>query len=185
MFTLANRLEPSVKDARHSLKNLNINVQELLDYIGNVEPVGFTRDVPKFPIKRASNMNFLKPGSAETLTRPIHIFEYLPPMQETESSETTRGTEKPESSQNQDDIGANAEINDKLGSFNHIESQSPNPSKLHFPSSSNINNFDSDLNRSSLWELSSVVMTTGGFISPAIEGKLPEAFIPDIIGTRF
>jgi len=31
-------------------------------------------------------------------------------------------------------------------------------------------------------EISSVVMTTGGFISPAIEGKLPEAYVPDIIG---
>ncbi|KAH8252420.1 hypothetical protein KR038_010259, partial [Drosophila bunnanda] len=173
----ANRLEPSVKDARHSLKSLNINVQELLDYIGNVEPVGFTRDVPQFPIKRASNMNFLKPGSAETLTRPIHIFEYLPPMQETECRET----EKTEFTQKLDDLCANTEIADKLG-FNHhnIESQSSNPATLHFPSSSN-NNVDSDQNRSSMWELSSVVMTTGGFISPAIEGKLPEAVVPDII----
>lgn len=30
-------------------------------------------------------------------------------------------------------------------------------------------------------EISSVVMTTGGYISPAIEGKMPEAIIPDII----
>ncbi|KAH8384928.1 hypothetical protein KR200_007914, partial [Drosophila serrata] len=175
----ANRLEPSVKDARHSFKSLNINVQELLDYIGNVEPVGFTRDVPLFPIKRASNMNFLKPGSAETLTRPIHIFEYLPPMQETECRETERA----EFTQKLEDLCANTEIVDKLGCFNHhnIESQSSNPATLHFPLSSNNNNVESDQNRSSMWELSSVVMTTGGFISPAIEGKLPETVVPDII----
>ncbi|XP_017033629.3 uncharacterized protein Taf3 isoform X1 [Drosophila kikkawai] len=175
----ANRLEPSVKDARHSLKSLNINIQELLDYIGNVEPVGFTRDVPQFPIKRASNMNFLKPGSAETLTRPIHIFEYLPPMKKSECRET----EKAESTQKLDDLGVNSEISDKLGCFNHqnIESQSPNPARLYFPSSNNNSNVDSDQNRSSMWELNSVVMTTGGFISPAIEGKLPEAVVPDII----
>lgn len=31
-------------------------------------------------------------------------------------------------------------------------------------------------------EVSSVVMTTGGYISPAVEGKMPEAIVPDIIG---
>lgn len=25
-------------------------------------------------------------------------------------------------------------------------------------------------------------MTTGGYISPAVEGKMPEAIVPDIIG---
>lgn len=32
-------------------------------------------------------------------------------------------------------------------------------------------------------EIGSVMMTTGGFISPAIEGKLPEARVPTLIGT--
>lgn len=31
-------------------------------------------------------------------------------------------------------------------------------------------------------EVSSVVMTSGGYISPAVEGKMPEAKVPDIIG---
>ncbi|KAH8283413.1 hypothetical protein KR054_010835, partial [Drosophila jambulina] len=173
----ANRFEPSVQDARHSLKSLKINVQELLDYIGNVEPVGFTRDVPQFPIKRASNMNFLKPGSAETLSRPIHIFDYLPPMKETECREI----EKAQFTQKLDDTCANTEIDDNPGGLNHNNLESPNSATLHFASSCNNNNVDADQNRCSMWELSSVVMTTGGFISPAIEGKLPEAVIPDII----
>ncbi|XP_052854948.1 uncharacterized protein LOC128263785 [Drosophila gunungcola] len=173
----ANRTRPSIKDARLSMKSLNINVQELLDYIGNVEPVGFARDVPEYPIRKAANMNFLKPGSAETLTRPVYIFEYLPPMQDPEPREIQTDTQK-EFSQKRE-YGANTEFDvtssaEKLGN-NQIDSLSPN-AVVNFPS----NAFDSDTGRS-VREMSSVVMTTGGFISPAIEGKLPEAFIPDII----
>ncbi|XP_016944177.2 uncharacterized protein Taf3 isoform X2 [Drosophila suzukii] len=173
----ANRIEPSLRDAQLSMKNLNINVQELLDYIGNVEPVGFTRDVPQFPIRKAVNMNFLKPGSAETLTRPVYIFEYLPPMQDPEPRETQAEAHK-EFVQKLEFV-SKAEFDatspvDKLGT-NQIDSHSPN-AVINFPS----NSFDSDVGRS-VREMSSVVMTTGGFISPAIEGKLPEAFIPDII----
>ncbi|KAI8036492.1 hypothetical protein M5D96_010799 [Drosophila gunungcola] len=119
-------------------------------------------------------MNFLKPGSAETLTRPVYIFEYLPPMQDPEPREIQTDTQK-EFSQKQFDVTSSAE---KLGN-NQIDSLSPN-AVVNFPS----NAFDSDTGRS-VREMSSVVMTTGGFISPAIEGKLPEAFIPDIIDTVF
>ncbi|XP_044316492.1 transcription initiation factor TFIID subunit 3 isoform X2 [Drosophila rhopaloa] len=173
----ANRIRPNIKDARLSMKSLNINVQELLDYIGNVEPVGFTRDVPEYPIRKAVNMNFLKPGSAETLTRPVYIFEYLPPMQDPETREIQADAQKGFSQKRE--FGLNSEFDvtssmTKPGN-NHINSLSPNAMK-NFPS----NAFDSDVGRS-VREMSSVVMTTGGFISPAIEGKLPEAFIPDII----
>ncbi|XP_017051393.2 uncharacterized protein LOC108095031 isoform X2 [Drosophila ficusphila] len=169
----ANRIEPSLRDVYLSIKSLNINVQELLDFIGNVEPVGFTRDVPQFPIKKTMNMNFLKPGSAETLTRPVYIFEYLPPMQRTESREIQLDTQNKFSQQREkSEFEATCSV-EKLGKI-HNRPISPNASI--FPS----NTFDSEIGRS-VREMSSVVMTTGGFISPAIEGKLPEAFIPDII----
>lgn len=37
-------------------------------------------NVPKFPIPKESNLNFLKPGSKEVVTRPVHIHEHLPPI---------------------------------------------------------------------------------------------------------
>ncbi|XP_033168053.1 uncharacterized protein LOC117146242 isoform X2 [Drosophila mauritiana] len=173
----ANRIEPNLKDARLSIQNLSINVQELLDYIGNVEPVGFIRDVPQFPIGKTLNMNYLKPGSAETLTRPVYIFEYLPPMQDPELREMPADVQK-EFSEKQE-FCSKAEYNstnaaDKFGA-KHIDSISPN-AVINFRSSA----FDLDVGRS-VREMSSVVMTTGGFISPAIEGKLPEDIIPDIV----
>ncbi|XP_039496605.1 uncharacterized protein LOC120454923 isoform X1 [Drosophila santomea] len=173
----ANRIEPNLNDARLSIKNLSINVQELLDYIANVEPVGFIRDVPQFPIGKSVNMNFLKPGSAETLTRPVYIFEYLPPMQDPELREIPNEVQK-EFSEKQE-FCSKAEFNsksaaDKFGA-GHIDSISPS-AVMTLQS----NAFDLDVGRS-VREMSSVVMTTGGFLSPAIEGKLPEDFIPDIV----
>ncbi|XP_026839035.1 uncharacterized protein LOC6555810 isoform X2 [Drosophila erecta] len=169
----ANRIEPNLKDARLSIKNLSINVQELLDYIGNVEPVGFIRDVPQFPIGKSVNMNFLKPGNAETLTRPVYIFEYLPPMQDPELREIQNEVQK-EFSEKQEFCSNLKSVADKLGT-RHIDSISPNAVMTFQP-----NAFDLDVGRS-VREMSSVVMTSGGFISPAIEGKLPEDFIPDIV----
>ncbi|XP_022217521.1 transcription initiation factor TFIID subunit 3 isoform X2 [Drosophila obscura] len=191
----ANRLEPNLKDARLTLKSLSINVHELLDYIGNVEPVAFTRDIAAFPIKRASNMNFLKPGSAETLTRPIYIFEYLPPMQpnaepseppstatniiqDSELRDLSNESEKTltleQESSSKIDLDPLIMVENRTSI--PIDSQSQS-TLLNFPSNKNC---DPDNGRT-VREMSSVVMTTGGFISPAIEGKLPDAFVPDII----
>ncbi|SPP89007.1 transcription initiation factor TFIID subunit 3 isoform X1 [Drosophila guanche] len=184
----ANRLEPNLQDARLTLKSLSINVLELLDYIENVEPVQFNRDVAVFPIKRASNMNFLKPGSAETLTRPIYIFEYLPPMQPNaepseptstamntiQDSESEKTLTPQQGSVSKVDLESLSMVDNRTQIPIDTQSQS---TPLNFPSSKNC---DPDNGRT-VREMSSVVMTTGGFISPSIEGKLPDAFVPDII----
>lgn len=183
-FSLANRTEPTIKDVFMSLKILGIDVYELLDYIGNVEPVPFFQEISKYPIKRDQNMNFLKPGSSETLTRPVHIFEYLPPILPAESY-------KPEIEVDSDFPLGNVQILNQKNSTLLQESVSDfngsiisswktqNESTIHLNTSSR-DNVDTDIQV--LREISSVVMTSGGFISPAIEGKLPEAFVPDIIG---
>ncbi|XP_030379816.1 transcription initiation factor TFIID subunit 3 [Scaptodrosophila lebanonensis] len=206
----ANRIEPNLKDTHLSLKSLNINIPDLLDYIGNVEPVQFAQEIPQFPVKRNSNMNFLKPGSSETLTRPVHIYEHLPPMLPTEP--TSSGHSSAGCSGNQLEQGdmvpasaleAGGEVTLPNGSKS-ISSPSPFPSSQLFPSqepnadipSTNAtpwsNSVDAgmplhpsarnlDVEGGATREISSVVMTTGGYISPAIEGKLPSAFVPDII----
>lgn len=57
-----------------------MNLNELTDYINNVEPVPFVIEMPKFPRRKDSYLNFLKPGSKEVLTRPVHVHDHLPPM---------------------------------------------------------------------------------------------------------
>lgn len=75
-----NRTEPNLDDVTLTLDSINVNLSELLDFINNVEPVPFAIDVPKFPARKTSYLNFLKPGSKEVLTRPVHIHDHFPPM---------------------------------------------------------------------------------------------------------
>nr|AAF81901.1 architectural regulator of copia enhancer [Drosophila hydei] len=186
----ANRVEPNLKDVLLSLKNVSINVLELLDYIGNVEPIPFVRDIPAYPVKRISNMNFLKPGSVETLTRPVHIFEYLPPMLPTESTPTVSSSHSgssirwPDKLEHENIQLCKLELNREPTTIKLVQDVKTDfaaggISKLCTLNASSADNLDHDGH--ALREISSVVMTTGGFISPAIEGKLPEAYIPDII----
>lgn len=64
-----------------AFNDLNINIADLEEYITNVDSVPCIVNVPKFPIPKESNLNFLKPGSKEVVTRPVHIHEHLPPIQ--------------------------------------------------------------------------------------------------------
>lgn len=75
-----NRTEPNMDDMALTMNSINVNLNELLDYVNNVEPVPFVVDVPKFPARKDSYLNFLKPGSKEVLTRPVHVYDHLPPM---------------------------------------------------------------------------------------------------------
>lgn len=75
------RTEPNLDDVALAFNDLNINVADLEEYITNVDPVPCIINVPKFPISKESNLNFLKPGSKEVVTRPVHIHEHLPPIQ--------------------------------------------------------------------------------------------------------
>lgn len=80
-FFLDGRTEPNLDDIALAFNDLNINVADLEEYITNVDPVPCIINVPKFPIPKESNLNFLKPGSKEVVTRPVHIHEHLPPIQ--------------------------------------------------------------------------------------------------------
>ena len=64
-----------------TFRDMGITIQDLSDYVCNVEPTSFHEDISKIPVAREHNLNFLKPGSHEVLSRPVHIHEHLPPMQ--------------------------------------------------------------------------------------------------------
>lgn len=74
------RCNPNLDDLGLTFQNMNIDLQELIEYVKNVEPVPCVLPVPKLPIHRDSHLNFLKPGSQEVVTRPVHVHEHLPPM---------------------------------------------------------------------------------------------------------
>uniref|UniRef100_A0A2M3ZFK1 Putative transcription initiation factor tfiid subunit 3 n=1 Tax=Anopheles braziliensis TaxID=58242 RepID=A0A2M3ZFK1_9DIPT len=77
---LYNRTEPNLDDLALAYRDIGINLPEMLEYIEFVDPIPLSLDVPRFPVPKETNLCFLKPGSKEVLTRPMHIPEYLPPM---------------------------------------------------------------------------------------------------------
>lgn len=74
------RTEPNLDDVALAFADLNIQLSDLEEYIGNVDPVPCAIDAPKFPVTKESHLNFLKPGSKEVVTRSMHIHEHLPPI---------------------------------------------------------------------------------------------------------
>jgi histone H3/H4 len=76
------RTDVNLDDAGLALKDLGVNPQELEEYIQNYDPIPlpYVHKVPFYPVPRASKLNFLRPGSEEVLTRPVHVHEYMPPM---------------------------------------------------------------------------------------------------------
>lgn len=63
-----------------AFQEMGINLSELSEYVTYVNFVPGPQAAPKFPIPKENNLNFLKPGSKEVVTRPVHINEHLPPM---------------------------------------------------------------------------------------------------------
>lgn len=71
---------PNLDDIGLAFWDMGINLPELEEYIRNVDSVPCVYEIPKYPIPRDSHLNFLKPGSREVVTRPVHVHEHLPPM---------------------------------------------------------------------------------------------------------
>lgn len=71
--------QPNLDELGLAFRDLHINIADLEEYVRYVEsspPI----DSPLFPIRKESHLNFLKPGSGEVVTRPVHVNEHLPPM---------------------------------------------------------------------------------------------------------
>lgn len=74
------RSEPNLDDVGLAFRDMNVSISDLEEYVANVDPVPCAIDVPKFPLQKENHLNFLKPGSKEVVTRPVHIHEHLPPI---------------------------------------------------------------------------------------------------------
>ncbi|XP_067636549.1 uncharacterized protein Taf3 [Eurosta solidaginis] len=197
-----NRTEARINDVHLCLNNLNINILELLDYINNVEPVPCGVEVTKLSAQKHSSLNFLKPGSKEVLTRPVHIYEHLPPMLPPDSCKALPMDYMESKSSVSKLINISLSLEPPLKGGPHITGYeniptTSNRAKRFFEAKDglrtteftpiclktaiNLSNVNDEEGRPTR-EICSVVMTTGGFISPAIEGKVPDSMIPTCFG---
>ncbi|XP_037091325.1 transcription initiation factor TFIID subunit 3-like [Pollicipes pollicipes] len=149
--TLAN-----LDDLGLALRELGVPVAELEEYVATVEPAPFPQRVPRLPVPRSTNLSFLKPGSQEIVTRPIHIYEHLPPMHPETAEEELNDSQPAESSSGRSVTGAGCQSRPEAAWW-----------------------FAAEEEGRPMREILSVMMTTSGFISPAREGKLPETRLPE------
>ncbi|CAG7828907.1 unnamed protein product [Allacma fusca] len=211
------RSEPNLDDATLVLDDMHISIQELEEYIQNFDPVSFPVSIPAFPIERESHLNFLRPGSQEVLTRPVHVHEYMPPMIAEEEPKIKK--DKPEdihSSSGSSSVPEKAEVEAEVekptvtlnGRANGIDGDSKGmeseeedsdnsqlPSSVispHSPKTPKLKRLESPGENPALKrvrmmleeeghplrEITSVMMTTSGFLTSSREGRLPDTKPP-------
>lgn len=176
------RTEPNLDDLGLAFRYMNIDIQELVEYVKNVDSVPCLTQVSKYPVQRENHLNFLKPGSREVVTRPVYIHEHLPAMYPDTEEEFI-------SDKNENVINGTTDV----ASSNGTSSSNSNNTSPHrmspqvvFKRPGDPVSFESPIVKRAkileegrpLREISSVMMTTSGFLSPAREGKLPEARTP-------
>ncbi|KAJ9590828.1 hypothetical protein L9F63_016138, partial [Diploptera punctata] len=164
---------PNLDDVGLAFRDMNINLLELEEYIRNVDSVPCVYEIPKYPIPRDSHLNFLKPGSREVVTRPVHVHEHLPPMHPEMEEEEYGNKQTPLS------------VDTTVASGSTSPLASPKANVFKRPGDPISDNPALKRTRCileeegrPLREISSVMMTTSGFLSPAREGKLPESRTP-------
>ncbi|XP_075219426.1 TBP-associated factor 3 [Lycorma delicatula] len=167
--------DPTLHDLGLAFRDMGISISELEEYVENVPSVPFPKEIPKYPTERENHLNLLKPGSREVVTRPVHIHEHLPAMHpeledeeysvksSTLSVDTTAGVECASPPLTSPKINLFKRPGDPIT----MESSALKRARLMIEEEGR-----------PLREISSVMMTTSGFLSPAREGKLPEARTP-------
>ncbi|KAL6430615.1 hypothetical protein ACFW04_006899 [Cataglyphis niger] len=176
------RTEPNLDDLGLTFQHMNIDIQELAEYVKNVDSVPCSIQIPKYPVRRENHLNFLKPGSREVVTRSVHIHEHLPAMYPDTEEEYV--PDKNESLMNGTaDLTSSSATSSSNSNNTSPHRMSP---QVVFKRPGDPISFESSIPKRTkileegrpLREISSVMMTTSGFLSPAREGKLPEARTP-------
>ncbi|XP_030040661.2 transcription initiation factor TFIID subunit 3 [Manduca sexta] len=184
-----NRTEPNLHDLGLVFRDLHVNLPELAEYVRCVPPVPPPVNSVKFPKPKESNLNFLKPGSHEVVTRPMHVHEHLPPMYPEKERDTPAVAGTVEIRQNGIDNVDNSNtmctspeisVTDSPEKPKDLFKRPTDPVSLSNSKRPRLRLEEEERTR----EISSVMMTMSGFLSPAREGKLPEARPPTIISEK-
>ncbi|XP_067129011.1 transcription initiation factor TFIID subunit 3 isoform X2 [Centruroides vittatus] len=175
------RTEPNLDDLGLAFKELGILIQEMEEYANNVEPVAFAHKVSAFPVAHPSNLQSLKVENMESFHGSEWVHENLPESHH--DLEDEEGMAMSPSSAG-DNGGKKLGLN---GIINSTDVESPSLGSPHPGKRSLENSFENPSKKPRLYteeegrpmrEVTSVFMTSSGLISPACEGRLPDASIP-------
>ncbi|XP_053321382.1 transcription initiation factor TFIID subunit 3 isoform X2 [Spea bombifrons] len=75
---LYGRTDPVLDDVGQAFKLMGVNLNELEDYIHNIEPVTFPHQIPSFPVSKNNVLQFPSLGNKDVEDRKEYIPDYLP-----------------------------------------------------------------------------------------------------------
>ncbi|XP_012277504.1 transcription initiation factor TFIID subunit 3 isoform X2 [Orussus abietinus] len=166
------RTEANLDDLGLAFQHMNIDIQELVEYVRNVDSIPCAIEVPKFPVHRDNHLNFLKPGSREVVTRSVHIHEHLPAMYPNTEEEYTSDRGENLSNGTSETLTSNGTSAGNSNASPHRISP-----QVVFKRPGDPVSFENPIAKRPrvmeegrpLREIHSVMMTTSGFLSPARE----------------
>ena len=154
---LYGRTDPNMLDLSQVCQSLGVNISDLDEYVTNFEVA--PKPFPAFPSSSSDDLNILKPGSREVLHRPAHVHSHLPAMYpEMEEAEEVGQEETKE--ENSEMTTPDKRKRGEQGGIAEVPKQADDGCPLR--------------------EISSVMMTSSGFISPCREGKMPDSKRPHV-----
>uniref|UniRef100_H0XHI2 Transcription initiation factor TFIID subunit 3 n=1 Tax=Otolemur garnettii TaxID=30611 RepID=H0XHI2_OTOGA len=77
---LHGRTHPTLDDVGEGFQLMGVSLQELEDYVDNIEPVAFPHRIPSFPVSKNNVLQFPRPGSTGAKERKGYIPDYMPPV---------------------------------------------------------------------------------------------------------
>uniref|UniRef100_A0A146LLZ1 Transcription initiation factor TFIID subunit 3 n=1 Tax=Lygus hesperus TaxID=30085 RepID=A0A146LLZ1_LYGHE len=172
---LFNQTEPNLDHLGLAFMDLGISLPELEEYV-NYFDNNNCPEIAQYPVPKESSLNFLKPGSREVVTRPVHIHEHLPPMYPHLEEQETAGASKLSGGSSPPQVEAastsNGETPTSVSPGSGLKRRGDTPTVESFAIRRARALAEEETRQ--LREISSVMMTTSGFLSHAREGKLPE-----------
>ncbi|XP_036317247.1 transcription initiation factor TFIID subunit 3 isoform X1 [Pipistrellus kuhlii] len=84
---LYGRTDPILDDVGEAFQLMGVSLNELEDYIHNIEPVTFPHQIPSFPVSKNNVLQFPQPGSKDAEERKEYIPDYMPPIVSSQEEE--------------------------------------------------------------------------------------------------
>ncbi|KAK7891899.1 hypothetical protein WMY93_023862 [Mugilogobius chulae] len=77
---LYGRTDPVLDDLGQAFRLMGVSLTELEDYVNNMEAVGFTHQMPLFPVSKNNVLQFPQTGVRDVEERKEYIPDYMPPL---------------------------------------------------------------------------------------------------------
>jgi hypothetical protein len=185
---LYGRSAPNLLDLAQTFQRLGVRVADLEEFAAHFE-LAAARPLPRYPAPARDELNFMKPGSREVLHRPMHIPDHLPPMYPEMEEEEEEGGSNGISSNGGGRVTPSASADGaEEGGGGSLQS-TPGAGRGRKEGGaaggggggSDQPGGGSEESSTFLREISSVMMTSSGFLSPCREGKMADSKTPHIV----